>query len=375
MSDGTVHGGAVNHGARGKTGPSGMPGAPGVTGGTRRGWIVVLICGVLPAALLAAIVAVPAALWSRLPARVADHWTLTGVANGTAPRLVSFAALGLIALLGAGLGWLGLVSARKRASRPGYGYGDGGSPAARRRKATSGAAGLISTGLFLMAVSAASVVLVAVANLGGGGSRSASVSAASPVAIVGGPVLLVAFASYALHRYGGLGGPDDGSPRSTLGLRAGERAVWTGRARARWAWPAAVLLVAGGALAGTVAARWGVAVPLLAAGVLMLGFTAVRVTVAARGVTVGYGPLGLRLTRIPLRRIASAAAVERTGLSFGYRGGLLVLGAAAVAVRRGPALRLTLRDGKTFLVTVDDAATGAALLNDLVHRGTGISGL
>jgi hypothetical protein len=29
-------------------------------------------------------------------------------------------------------------------------------------------------------------------------------------------------------------------------------------------------------------------------------------------------------------------------------------------------LRLTLRDGKTFLVTVDDAATGAALLNDLI---------
>jgi hypothetical protein len=58
--------------------------------------------------------------------------------------------------------------------------------------------------------------------------------------------------------------------------------------------------------------------------------------------------------------------VQRTGFSFGYRGSLLVFGAAAVAVRRGPALRLTLRDGKTFLVTVDDAATGAALLNDLI---------
>ena len=91
-----------------------------------------------------------------------------------------------------------------------------------------------------------------------------------------------------------------------------------------------------------------------------------RVTVAARGVTVGYGVLGLRLTRIPLRRIASAEAVERTGLSFRYTGSLLVFGAAAVVLRRGPALRLTLRDGKTFLVTVDDAATGAALLNDLI---------
>ena len=184
MSDGTVHGGAVNHGTGGMTGPAGMPGAPGVTGGTRGGWIVVLVCGVLPAALLAVIVAVPAALWSRLPARVADHWTLAGTANGTAPPLVSFAALGLIAVLGAALVCLGLVSARKRTPRPGYSAGV--SPAARRRQAAGGALGSVSVGLFLMAVSAASVVLVAVANLGGGGLRSASVSAASPVAIVGG---------------------------------------------------------------------------------------------------------------------------------------------------------------------------------------------
>jgi hypothetical protein len=34
--------------------------------------------------------------------------------------------------------------------------------------------------------------------------------------------------------------------------------------------------------------------------------------------------------------------------------------------QRGPALSLTLRDHKTFIVTVDDAATAAALLNDLI---------
>jgi len=85
-------------------------------------------------------------------------------------------------------------------------------------------------------------------------------------------------------------------------------------------------------------------------------------------VSVGYGPLGLRLTRFPLRRIVAAEAVDRASPNgFGYRGSLLVLGAAAVIVRRGPALRLTLRDGKTFVATVDDADTGAALLNDLIH--------
>ncbi len=109
---------------------------------------------------------------------------------------------------------------------------------------------------------------------------------------------------------------------------------------------------------------------MLATGLLTLCFTSVRVRVAARGLTVGYGPLGLRLTRIPLGRIASAEAVERTAFSFGYRGSLLLFGTAAVALRRGPALRLALRGGKSFLVTVDDAATGAALLNDLIAAAT-----
>jgi hypothetical protein len=125
------------------------------------------------------------------------------------------------------------------------------------------------------------------------------------------------------------------------------------------------VLLAGAALAGR-ADQWELAAVLLAAGVAMSGFTSVRVTVAAGGVRVGYGPLGIRLTRLPLRRIEHAEAVNRTVFSFGYRGSLTVFGSAAVAVRRGPALSLTLRDHKTFLVTVDDAATGAALLNDLI---------
>jgi hypothetical protein len=146
--------------------------------------------------------------------------------------------------------------------------------------------------------------------------------------------------------------------------------VWTGRARAGWALPLGVLLAAGGVLIGALTAHWAPFVPLIVIGLAVLFFTSVRVRVAARGVTVAYGVLGFRLTRIPLRRISGAEAVLRTTPSFGYRGSLLVLGTAAVVLRRGPALRLTLRDGKTFLVTVDDAATGAALLNDLI-AGTG----
>lgn len=378
MSDGaigdrTVGDGGVHDGTGGIAGSSGIPGG---TGGPHRGLIMILVCGVVPAALLAAIIAVPAALWFRLPARVADHWTFAGTANGTAPRLVSFLPLGGLALVGAGLVWFGWAAARKSTRYGTLGYSPGppeirGAAGVRGRAAAGTAAAMIPIGLFLTAVSAGSAIMVAVANVDAGELRAASVEAGVLPALLGGPLLLAGSAGYALRRYGGLGAADSETGRSSLGLRPGERAVWAGRTRARWAWPAAVLLVAAGVLVATVTARWGPAVALLVIGVLTLGFTSVRVTVAARGVTVGYGPLGLRLTRIPLRRIASAAAVERTPFSFGYRGSLLLFGAAVVALRRGPALRLSLRDGKTFLVTVDDAATAAALLNDLITAASG----
>jgi hypothetical protein len=89
-------------------------------------------------------------------------------------------------------------------------------------------------------------------------------------------------------------------------------------------------------------------------------------TLAGTANGTAAGMTALRLTRIPLARIKSAAAVERRSFGFGYRGNLLVFGSVVVVLRRGPALRLTQRDGKTFLVTVDDAATGAALVNDLI---------
>ena len=315
MDDGTV-----SSGMGGIAGPSGPP---RVSGGPDRGWVVALVCVVLPAAMLVTIVAVPAA-WSRVP----DSAGETGM---------------IIAALGAGLVWRGWDMAR---SRPAPGK----------------AVRSISAGLLVMAFSAAAVIREAVANHGGAGGL---------VGVFLGPVLLTAFAGHVLRRYGGLGVADDGSPRSSLGLRAGERAVWTGLARSRWPFSTWMLvaLVAGNAIPDGLHGDLSALLPLGGLIVVfLLGFTSVRVTVAARGVTVGYGVLGLRLTRIPLRRIASAEAVEQEKFNFIFpvTGSLFVLGWASVVLRRGPALRLTLRDGKRFLVTVDDAATGAALLNDLI---------
>src|SRR6202007_1924010 len=116
--------------------------------------------------------------------------------------------------------------------------------------------------------------------------------------LVGGSALVTAFAGLVLRRYGGCGASDGSATLASLGLRAGERAVWSGRARAAWALPAGAVLIAAGALPWALAGQWDPCVVLLAAGVPMFGFTSVRVTVGARGVSVAYGALGLRLTRI-----------------------------------------------------------------------------
>jgi Protein of unknown function (DUF1648) len=341
----------------GTAGMTGLPGLPGAVAAPHRCVATALVYA-LQAALLATMVAVPAALWWRLPPRLADHWSFAGTANGSGPRLVTFLVLGTSAVLGTALFVAGWFAGRRGAPVP----------SGRTARAAT-AAGLTAIGVFLTAMATGSVLLVSVVNLGGGDLRSDSVGPAAVPLLVGGSALVTAFAALAL-RYRGLGAPDGDAAPARLGLRAGERAVWSGRARAAWALPAGAVLVAAGALILALATQrvtqWDPGIVLLIAGTMMLGFTSVRVRVATRGVSVSYGALGLRLTRIPLPRLASAAAVELRSFSFGYRGSLLTLGTAAVILRRGPALRLTLRDGKTFTVTVDDAATAAALLNDLI---------
>jgi hypothetical protein len=332
----------MNDGAAGIAGPSGQA---GVSGGPYRGWVVALVCVVLPAVLLTSIVAVPAALSSR-------------------PGLVSASEFAMIiAVIGAGLIRLGWVWARYRT--PAGPVGASG----WQRPTPGEGVGLIRGGLFMTALGAASVIIqAAVGTLAGGGSPSAAGLAVTVAGVFGGPVLLAALAGYVLRRYAGLGAPDDGFPRSSLGLRAGERAVWTGLARTRWplsTWWLTFTLGLGVIDRALISQLIFVGVVVA---ISLLGFTSVRVTVAARGFTVGYGVLGLRLTRIPLRRIAFAEAVEQEKAILPYKG--LVVGNVSVVLRGGPALRLTLRDGKTFLVTVDDAATGAALLNDLIAGAT-----
>ena len=137
--------------------------------------------------------------------------------------------------------------------------------------------------------------------------------------------------------------------------------------------PARWLLVAVGAVMAAIVVlsrQWEVVV--IVALVLSLLFVVLArwsVTVDRTGLTVR--PL-IRRPRIqvPLNEIISAEVVTVRPIAefggWGLRTG--AAGRTGVILRSGPALQVTRTGGRTFVVTVDDAPTGAALLNTLAAR-------
>lgn len=157
-----------------------------------------------------------------------------------------------------------------------------------------------------------------------------------------------------------------------LSVAPDERIVWLGRAHAgAWLW---IGLPLSAILAGTSARLTGTfpAILLFFVSVLLAdAFSTLRVTVDRRGLGIRYGHLGLFRQLIPLAKIVGAKASSIRPMDhggWGYRGSLTLLNKVAVVVRGGDAIELTLSEARQFLVTVDDAATGAALLNGLVRQ-------
>ncbi|MEU7279870.1 hypothetical protein AB0A69_13955 [Streptomyces sp. NPDC045431] len=147
--------------------------------------------------------------------------------------------------------------------------------------------------------------------------------------------------------------------------------VWTGRATNRGQW---LLAAAGAACVAlgvelAVESPWtsGVAALLMAvigcvaAGLLVLfgtlAFVHVELTVDHEALEVRCGHMGLPRRRIPLKHVVCAefapSVTPRQWGGWGYR--WRPEKGTAVVVRRGEALVLTLGDGRSFTVTVDDA--------------------
>jgi hypothetical protein len=161
------------------------------------------------------------------------------------------------------------------------------------------------------------------------------------------------------------------TPEPATRLASGENASWTRRiSTPRWfiAVPIGVGVIAVIPVLIEPALWWASAIILLVVALLGMTMTA-RVTVDARGLTV-RSPLGIRMLHVRLADVASAAVVDVDALAeFGGWGIRIdARGRRGVVLASGQAIQVERRAGAPLVVTVDDAHTGAALLNGLAAR-------
>ena len=156
---------------------------------------------------------------------------------------------------------------------------------------------------------------------------------------------------------GATGGPM-GRPSAGLVLTPTTRASWHSTASARWPMMVGVLagavglvvLASSAVLAGSIGIVIGVAILVVAAATL--AFATIRVDVDRRGVTVAYGWLGWPTSHVAIDKITGADAIvvdPRDHGGWGYRGSRRLLKRAAIVIRRGEGLRLSLVDGTEFV--------------------------
>jgi hypothetical protein len=108
---------------------------------------------------------------------------------------------------------------------------------------------------------------------------------------------------------------------------------------------------------------WFVAAVGVAAGVLAWLVSSLEVRLTSETFTVAFGPAGRPRRVIALADIAEASAIVVEPMQWGGWGYRWIpwARASAAVIRRGPGIALTLRDGRQFAVTVDDAVNGAQL--------------
>lgn len=158
-----------------------------------------------------------------------------------------------------------------------------------------------------------------------------------------------------------IGNEGDGIGNAVIEVADGEKVAWVGTCRVSYPY-----LIAGGMAVLFVFSpegwRW-VAVMVFAIAILL---SHVGVTVGDHGLRVRLG--GIPVRRIALEEIGSVGVIDLNPGEWGGWGYRMVPGRAAVVLRRGEAIEVRFPSGRRFAVTVDDAATGAALLNGLLAK-------
>ena len=142
-------------------------------------------------------------------------------------------------------------------------------------------------------------------------------------------------------------------------------AAWTSTLSIRLQMVAGVAAMAVGLLL-SITVSWLLGLTPLLVGGVSVWLSTILVTADDTGLVVAYGPWRWPRTTIPIGRIERADAIDGRPLAWGgwgYRGSLRLIGRAAVVLRAGPGVRLTLTDRNLFVVTVDEPEMAAARLN------------
>ncbi|PFG38551.1 hypothetical protein ATJ97_1032 [Georgenia soli] len=181
---------------------------------------------------------------------------------------------------------------------------------------------------------------------------------------------------------GALAGPDPELPATEplpasaprTPLAANERAVWirtTGPSAALVHWGGVLLAVYIGLVAWTavVAQSWFVAAVMFAVLPVVLTMLVWQVRVDTTGITA-RGALGWPRRHVPASEVVVARTRQVSPFNDFGGWGLRVApdGTVGVVVRAGVAVDVERTGGRRLVVTVDDAPTGAALLNACAER-------
>ncbi|NLP82311.1 DUF1648 domain-containing protein [Microbacterium sp. CFH 90308] len=313
----------------------------------------------IPIAMTSVAVALMIMWLGDVPASIAVHWGPGGAPDRFGP---AWSSPLLAAILGYGLA--GLFA----------GIGAGGS-----RSGEWGPVlrflGALSCGLSFFL---ATLITVALAVQRGLADAADAPSILIPLAIAAGAGIITGISAWFLQPAVAVSGGSAATPASALALGPGERAVWL--RTATMARPAIIAIIGVTLLMAALAITSG-----LAGGELWWLFTALAVLFAILSATtcvfrVRVSEAGLRVTSIagfPRFGVASAdvAGVSVVNVApvadfggWGIRSGLD--GRFGIVLRGGEAIQVARRSGGPFVVTVDDAATGAAVLSALAARET-----
>ncbi|MFI2104894.1 DUF1648 domain-containing protein [Isoptericola sp. NPDC019693] len=284
-----------------------------------------------------------------LPAQIASHWSGSGAPDGfmapTAIALVGLATtIGLCALFAA----IGITQ---------------GAAASTRRIA---AAGCVWSGAFMAAI----VVGTLAPQRGLTDASQVELSGGTMLASILLPLVPAGIAAALVPGDPAMPArqpvPDD-APRAEL--RDGERAVWLRRATGGPGLAVGAVAVALTALASALTGEWTMLVVPAVLAALFATMFAFTVRVDATGLTV-RSAVRWPGTHVPAREVVRASVTQVRPLrdygGWGWR--TARDGRVGVVLRSGEALLVERTGGRSFAVTVDDAADAAALLNAMADR-------